>query len=210
MTDPAGIYWQDSPGTYKQPLVHNPPGMQNANNTRHAIWHLGRMVELLVFTSPNHVWRVGDDDPVDDGRHERGEPVIISIRAVWQPNTQKRGRGVMEDVSGGRSENNYIIHVDSHDPVNLAAIAPHADIFPNGLRLVDFDEYGTDGLINFPMAVRYRGTKWKIKQPISLFEGGDEELHTEGAIYRAECQLWHDRHHEREARGSAPVWGPRA
>lgn len=212
MTEIAGQYWADTPAVYKQPFVHQPPAFQNANNARHAIWHFGRMLDLLVYVNANHAWRASDTDLVDDGRHERGETLVVSIRGVWQPNTQKRGRGVLDAVEGSRSENNFIVHVDSHDPVNIAAVANTpgaAAVFPNGLRLFDFDDFGIEAGINFPMAIRFRGTKWKIKQPIPLFEGGDEELHTEGAIYRAECQVWNDRHHERDGRGSAPVWGPR-
>jgi hypothetical protein len=189
--------------------VHNPPSGQNANNARHAIWHFGRTLTLEVFTSLNHKWRASDADLIDDGRHERGAPLVVQINAVWQPNTQKRGRGVVEEVSGGRSETSFIIHLDSHDPVNIAAAALHPTVFPNGIRLVDFDEVGTDGLFNFPMAIVYRGSRYKVKQPIALWEGGDEELHTDGAIYRAECQLWRDEHHERDARGQGPAWGPR-
>lgn len=209
MTDPRGKYWSDVPGTYIQPLVNNPPALQNANNARHAIWHLGRMLTLLVFPSSTHVWRAGDADAIDDGRHDRGAPIEFQVRATWQPNTQKRGRGVVDGVEAMRTESNFIVHLDSHDPVNLLAAATHPEIFPNGVRLVDPDDFGTDGIINFPMAILYRGNRYKVKQPIALYEGGDEELDTEGAIYRAECQLWHDRFHERDASVPAePFWGP--
>ena len=212
MTDPNGIYYAQAPGTYIQPQVLDTPPFQNANNARLAVHHLGRMLELLVFPTANHKWRVGDDSLEDDGRHERGDPLVLQIRGVWQPNTMKRGRGVIDAVEAARSETNFVVHIDSHDPVNLAAIeaAGAAASFPNGLRLADFDDRGTDGLVNFPMAIVYRGNRWKIKQPIALYEAGDEDLHLEGAVYRAECQLWHDRFHERDARTGAnvPVWGP--
>lgn len=211
MTELRGLYWEDRVGTYQQPTVVNPPAFQNANNARHAIWHLGRMLTLHVYTSDQHVWRVGDTSVEDDGRHDRGTPLVLQVRGTFQPNTQKRGRGWMDVVESGRSETNCIVHLDSHDPVNLAAIAGTpgaAAVFPNGLRLVDPDDRGTDGIVNFPMAIVYRGNRWKIKQPIALYEGGDEELHLEGAIYRAECQLWHDRYHEQDAVNNNPVWGP--
>lgn len=210
MSDNAGVYWTDPAGVYKQPEVFNPPAFQNANNARHAIWHFGRMLELLVYTSDNADWRADNADLVDDGRYERGAPLVVSVRGVWQPNTQKRGRGMIDAVEGSRSEGNFVLHLDSHDPVNIAAAAAHPTVFPNGIRLVDADDRGTDGIYNFPMAIQFRGNRYKIKQPMAFFEGGDEELHNEGAIYRADCQLWHDRYHEREARGDAPVWGPGA
>jgi hypothetical protein len=161
-----------------------------------------------VYVPDQHVWRASDESILDDGRHERGIPLVLQVRGTFQPNTQKRGRGVMEDVSGGRSEDNYILHIDSHDPVNLKATCRHRLLFPNGLRLADFDDLHEATGVNFPMAVRFRGNTYKIKQPISLWAGGDEEMGVDGAIYRADCQLWRDRHQERDGRGSAPVWGP--
>ena len=166
------------------------------------------MLELLVFTSANHKWRSTDADTTDDGRHERGAPVVFNVRGTFQPNTQKRGRGVMEDVAGGVSETNYITHMDSHDPINLIAANTRPDIFPTGLRLFDFDDYGLEAGVNFPMAVRYRGNTYKILQPIAMFGGGDHTITPHGAIYRAECKIWRDTHQERDARGGAPVWGP--
>lgn len=211
MTEVRTDFLLDTPGTYRQPTVHQPRPFQNANNARYAIWHLGRMVNLLVYPASNHKWQADNTDPIDDGRHERGEPVVVSVRAVWQPNSQKRGRGVLDRVEASRSETNFVVHIDSHDPVNLANIAAHpiaSGLFPNGLRLYDFDDFDPESQFNFPSAIEYRGVRYKIKQPLSLWEGGDEDEHADGAIYRAECQLWIDRHHEREARGTAPVWGP--
>ena len=213
MTDKATSIDTWKRGAYVQPRVINPPSLQNASEARKGIWHFGRELELLVFTPQNHAWRAGDASVVDDGRHERGIPLSLKIRGTWQPNTQKRGRGVIDAPGGGRTENNFIIHVDSHDPFNLDSIqaTPGAGlIFPNGLRLFDFDGFGLEEGINFPMAIVFRGTKWKIKQPIPLWAGGDEDSSFQGAIYRAETQSWVDRHGERDGRGPSPSWGPRS
>lgn len=212
MTTAAGKYWTPESQAYRQARVVQPPSLQNGNNARHAIWHFGRTLTLHVYPGTQHKWRASDGDAVDDGRHERGDPFVVQIRGVWQPNTQKRGRGVIDAVEASRTENNFILHVDSHDPVNIKAIeeTPGASsIFPTGLRLCDFDDPSAAAGVNFPMAIVFRGAAWKIKQPIALWQGGDEELSEEGAIYRAECQLWSDNHHERDARGASPVWGPR-
>lgn len=195
------------PSIYRQPIVINPPQFENPGGAHMAVQHFGRMLELLVFTAANHKWRSTDADPIDDGRHERGEPAVFNIRGTFQPNTQKRGRGVMEDVTGGQSETNYIVHVDSNDPINLRAVRARLDIFPSGLRLFDFDDYGLEAGVNFPMAIRFRGNTYKIMQPIALFAGGEVQ-EGDAAIYRAECKIWRDAHQERDARGAAPVWGP--
>lgn len=193
--------------TYQNPTVINPPQFDNPGGAHMAVLHFGRMLELLVFTAANHKWRSTDADPIDDGRHERGAPVVFNIRGVFQPNTQKRGRGVMEDVTGGLSETNYIVHVYSHDPINLTAVQARPDVFPTGLRLFDFDDYGLEAGVNFPMAIRFRGNTYKITQPIALFAGGETQ-DNDSAIYRAECKIWRDANQERDARGGTPVWGP--
>lgn len=192
---------------YVQPAVVQPPAFSNASNAKEAIWHLGRMLELLVFPAGNHKWRASDADPIDDGRHERGEPVVVPFRGMWQPNTQKRGRGVVDTVEAGRTEQNFIVHLDSHDPVTLAAIEASPEInalFPDGLHLHDFDAPGHE---NFPMAVRFRGLLYKVKQPLAFFEAG-ESTNPQNAMYRAECQLWEDVQHERNAVANPRVWGP--
>lgn len=195
-------------GTFITPRIISPEPFGNASTARHAIWHFGRMIDLLVFLPENHVWRSTDGDSIDDGRHARGEPAVLSIRATLQPNTQKRARGVLEDVSGSRAEVNYIVHLDSHDPVNLKAARKYPVLFPDGIRLADFDEPAEPTGVNFPMAVRFRNIAYKIKQPIALWAGGGDTPERSGAIYRAECQLWRDRFQERDARGADPAWGP--
>lgn len=195
---------------YQQADIIEPAGSQTAGNARHAIRHLGRMLVLAVYPAADAVWQVGDADATDDGRHYRGDPVMLDIRGVFQPNTQKRGRGVVDDVEGARSEVSFILHVDSHDPVNIEATSARPDIFPNGLRLYDVDAEGEDGGSNYPMILHFRGDKFKLRQPIALYSGGDPLLDTDGAIYRAECSLWRDKHHERPATPTenVPAWGP--
>lgn len=190
------------------PNVILPGGLENASHARGAVQHFARKLELWVYPTENSVWRASNDSPVDDGRHDRGEPVKFDIYGTWQPNTLKRARGLIEGPEASETESVFIVHLDSHDPRNLEAVAARDDIFPNGLRLVDPDDRGTDGIVNHPMAIMFRGNKYKVQKPLALYAGGVADQDVQGAIYRAECSLWEDRYQEREARSNGREWGP--
>lgn len=212
MTDKKGIYWKRQQGTYLQPDVIESPAMQNANNARHAIWALGRMVEMEVYPSAQG-WRASDEDPVDDGRHDRGEPTVVKVRAVIQPRSgDQNGSSELFDLPEGQyTHGEVVIHLDSHDPINLCAADDHPELFPNGVRVLGPDTEGTDGQKNFATVFRFRNRRWKVTRMLELFEGGDEELSCEGATYRMLAEEFKDRSHERNATpetAAAPYWGP--
>lgn len=209
MTDPKGIYWSQKPGTYLQPTVIDTPAGQNANNARMAIWHLGRELDLEIYPT-SEGWRVGDTDPVDDGRHDRGAPRIVRVRGAIQPLSSGGSSGLQQNREGERTEGQVVVHIDSHEPFNILAAQANSDIFPNGIRIIGPDMELADDRFNFTTVIRFRSRRWKVLECMELFEGGDEELAFEGAIYRTVCGLMNDRNHERDAKPAdfTPEWGP--
>lgn len=208
MTQVSGPYWNERPGVYRQPPVIKPPTGQNANNARHAIWHFGSQLVMEVYPTGGR-YRVGDSDLIDDGRHDRGAMRLVTVRGVIQPN--KAGSiDLVQDYEGERSEGSLVLHLDSHEPFNIAAAQGDVDIFPNGIRLIGPDMLAPDDRFNHVAVFQFRGRRWKVLSVAELFKAGDEDLQTDGAIYRAELGLFADRSHERSADPSlqAPEWGP--
>lgn len=202
MSDANDVYWRRTQGKYQQPVVEEPPGNQNPNNARQAIWHLSRSIDMEVY-APEQLglgWRASDADPVDDGRHDKGAPVLVTVKAVVQPELRRSGTNtVTGSVEGERSEGRLIVHLDSHQEENALAASAFPDLFPNGIRILGSDTEGTDERQGFATVFRFRNRRWKAVRVEEHFEGGDEDLQTEGAIYRAYCELLRDRSHEREA-----------
>lgn len=211
MTNPAGQYWIDGVNVYLQPQVINPPNGQNANNARHAVWHLGRALTIEVYPSGDGQYRAGDLDPVDDGRFDRGAARLVTVYGVIAPESGG-SIAVQQAFEGERTEGSMMLTLDSHQPENIAAAQANADIFPDGIRIIGSDMVGTDDRHNFATVIRFRGRRWKVLTVAEHWEGGDEELHTEGALYRCTLGLLRDQSHERDAVPgmveTAPVWGP--
>ena len=215
MTDDSGKFWRYAPGSYIQPRVIEPPLNQNVNNSRHAIWHLGREFDIEVYPT-RQGWRVGDDDQADDGLHDRGEPRIIRVRGVIQP-YNRLGDGssnLVTESFGERSEGLIMVDIDSHQPFNIDAAQQNPDIFTNGIRIHGPDTEGTDSQYNFQTVILFRNRKWKVIQVDEMFESGNEELHFQGCVYRCVCAMMRDRSHERKAtpeislQNNEVVWGP--
>lgn len=201
-------YWQDSAGVYRQPTVINPNAGANANNARQAIWHLGRELVLECFEAEGG-YRVGDDDPIDDGRYDRGAARMVTVRGVIQPKREGSIQ-VKQEFEGERSEGQMILHLDSHEPFNIAAAEANDDIFPDGIRLVGPDMEAADGARHHVTIVQFGGRRWKVLAIAELSEGGDAELHPAGIVYRAELGLFVDASQERRAVPElrVPDWGP--
>lgn len=218
MTDVNGIYWQRRGGDYIQPQVCEPPINQNANNARHAVWHLSRLIEVEIYpTRPIHGWRAANTDPVDDGRADRGEPIVFKLWGVIQPyrSGDRHSSELVRDAWGEHTEGDVVVHVDSHQQENLDIIAADpalVALFPNGLRILGPDTEGPvdDDRRNFSTVFRFRNRRWRVCNVAELFEAGDENLHDEGAVYRAVCKEFQDRNHERDAKSGdhAPFFGP--
>ena len=219
MTDTHGSYWTRTAGSYQQPSVIEPPSGQNANNSRHAIWHLARKLTALVYPTENAVWRASNGNAIDDGRFERGQPIEVEFYGTLQPDNDDRGSHTITDAQEGEfHEGSMILHVDSHQPENLLAAASAnavvPDLFPDGFRILGSDHGPTDGRTNFATVVKYRNELWKVKHIMTLYEGGDEQDSPDGAIYRAECKLFRDDTHERNATPAVAAandqdgWGP--
>lgn len=212
MTDLKGIYWKRSKGVYLQPDVCEPPIDQNANNARHAIWHMGREIEMEVYPTLQG-WRASDGDPIDDGRHDRGAPLIIPVRASIQPygGEGRDSSKLMQMPEGQWTEGQVVVHLDSHEPFNIETAAQYSEVLPDGVRVIGPDTEAPDDRVNFPTVFRFRGRRWKAISVAEFFEGGDEELAFEGAIYRAICSEFKDRSHERNATPETAgegFWGP--
>ena len=214
MTDPNGIYWKRQNGVYLQPPVCEPPLNQNPNNARHAVWHMSRKIIMEVHpTRPIHGWRAANADPVDDGRADRGEVTLVEIRAVVQPyqSGDRHSSRLIREPAGEYTEGDCVFHIDSHQEENIAAAALHPTLFPNGIRILGPETEGTDERGNFSTVFRFRNRRWRVLNVAELFEGGDEDLHTEGAIYRGVCGEFQDRNHERDASLDVqpePYFGP--
>lgn len=210
MTEPAGVFWTQPAGVYQQPKVVNPPMGNNADNARMSIWHLGRPVEVEIYPSLEG-WRSGNNDLIDDGRHDSGEPIVITIWAVVQPESSGGAHTVQQNREGERTEARIVLHTDSHMDFNLSAIEPYPELFPNGFRINGpDDDSAVDDRFNHSMIIRWRGRRFKCLEILDLYEGGDEATSDNGAIYRAVCGLYQHHSHERDAKPEdfVPEWGP--
>lgn len=213
MTDKNPDYWDQPSGVYLQPPVCNPPMNQNPNNARHAIWHLGRPIITEFYPSANHTWGANED-----GRHDRGEPTLVTVYGTIQPlssegATANAARGLQRPAEAERNEGRMIVHVDSMQPENLEAALAFPSLFPDGqLRILGPDDPAYAQ--NFVPVFRYARRRYKVINVMEQFEGGDEEVAPDGAIYRCTCGLFEDVQHERQA-GAAEAaqhdpsgWGP--
>ncbi len=214
MSDNKGLYWQQQSGVYTQPQVINPPMGQNANNARHAVWHLGNELEVELY--PASAWRAGDGDEVDDLRHTKGPATVLTIWGTAQPYHGDGGSSDREGDAGGESvEGMIVVHIDSHQPENIAVAADNEELFPSGgIRLTDDEDKTAGKGYAHAALIRWQGRRWKVMQVIELFEAGDEE-NGNGAVYRCLCARFTDKSQEltatpavAESVGESNFWGP--
>lgn len=199
MTNNNPNYWSTPGDMYVQLHVLNPPGGQNANNARMAIWHLGRPVSLEVF--PEGHWNVTDADVEDDGRYDRGASEIVVVYGHIQPLTYNNRDG-SQDLGTRRGgeyvEGEIVLHLDSHQPENIEAAA--ASTFFDDHIYVSPGENVENGHKNFAMLLHWGGRRWKPKTVQQHMEGSDEEVSgTNGAVWRVVLREFTDVTQERKA-----------
>ena len=197
MTANNPSYWRN--GNYAQPIVANPPNGQRVNNARHAVWHFSRPIIVEVYEAGS--WRASD------GRYDRGKERLVTMHAVVQP--QSDHSQLREQLPEGESEESRIVvHLDSHQPENIAIAASNADLFPSGVFLSGVGQSAFYDARGFGMIVQWRGQRWRVQSVMVLDYGGDEEVAANSAIYRAVCTLFTDIQQEMRAVNAQEVIAP--
>jgi hypothetical protein len=179
-------------GNYLQPEVIEPPLASSPHNARLAVGHLSRLLELEIY--PSQVgWRQ------QDGRHDRGEPVVIEVYAVTYP----AGAGDQPTVTapeGGYNRGDRVFILDGWQDENLPVALANPDIFPDGhLFLSGSDDQGNNTTVNHEMIFRFGGDKYKIYD-VKQWDGAREAFqHDTGGVYEATARLWRDQDQELDA-----------
>jgi hypothetical protein len=171
-------YWFN--GSYAQPLVANPPNGQQANNSRMATWHFSKLIPIEIYK--DGAWRK------NDGRYDRGVAQVVTIYATCQP----LGETLRNESEGESNEMKLLVHVDSHQPENIAIASAFPALFPNGVFLAGVEEGAFLDTRGFGMIVQWMGKRWRVETVKPLLYAGDEEVSIRNCVYRAECSLFTD------------------
>lgn len=174
-------------GCYIRPCVIGGSKGLQASGARLAIHRFSTEHEVEIF-GPGH-WRT----ECEDGRYERGKPVVVRFCGVIQPD---KGETVISEKEGERVEERLCLHVDPIQPENVALAAQHPELFPDGQLLLSASDSECGGRTGDSDVIRYNGCRWRIVRAERNDRGGSDGI---GGVHCFTLGLYRDRDGELDA-----------
>lgn len=186
-------YWTQCQQAYIQQCIIAPT-KQAPDNARMAIWTFSKPLVLEAYHDGQ--WQT----PCKDGRYFKGKPTLVPFCGTVQPvgandfQVQQLKEGV--DIEGA-----HCLHIDPHQPENIASAQNFPELFPDGCILITGPDDECQGRRKKGHAdvVRFNGCRWKVLDGCRIAHGGRECDGPNAGPHRFILGLYRDRDGELNA-----------